>query len=154
MEKAKVCAGSLWTLYRTKETSGDFPRADIITQNTCVPKLFTEFMSASGEYEDPLAGSGADYVYVAISAAFFPKGQEVDRRGAIEDAIENALKKFDGGRCVGGAFGTEHSYSDFLIFDGERSLNAIRQALREQNAPAGTMIEFFAREKRSRRIAI
>lgn len=150
----KHVPGNVWTLYTTKESSGDFPRADIVTQNTCVPKLFTEFMSAAGEYDDPLKGTGADYIYISIDKSFFPKGEEVSRRGEIEEAVEKALTKFAGGRCVGGAFGTERSYSDFLIFEGDRSLNAIQQVLREQKVPAGTMIEFFAREKRGRRIAI
>lgn len=69
--------GEIWTLYKTKESSGDFPRADVLTQNTCVPKLFIEFMNAAGDYADPLVGSGADYVYVSIDGSFFPKGQEV-----------------------------------------------------------------------------
>lgn len=150
----KHVPGSLWTLFSTKESSGDFPRADVLTQNTCVPKLFTDFMKAAGDYEDPLAGTGADYVYASIDGSFFPKGQEVSRRGEIEEAIERALANFDGGRCVGGAFGSERSYSDFIVFDGEGSLNAIKQALREQKAPAGTMIEYFAREKRGQRIAL
>lgn len=150
----KEVPGNIWTLYRTEETSGNFPRADVVTQNTCVPKLFIEYMNAEGEYDDPLDGTGADYVYVSIDASFFPKGQEVDRRGEIEDAVDKALAQFDGGRCVGGAFGVERSYCDFLIFDGERSLSAIRQVLRQQKVPAGTMIEFFAREKRGRRIAV
>lgn len=150
----KHVPGSVWTLYRTKKSSGDFPRGDIMTQNTCVPKLFNEFMESAGEYEDPLKGTGAYYVYISIDKSFFPKGEEVSRRGEIEEAVEKALAKIDGGRCVGGAFGTERSYSDFLIFDGDRSLNAIQQVLREQRVPAGTMIEFFAREKRGQRIAL
>jgi hypothetical protein len=129
--------GSLWTLFSTKDSSGDFPRADSVTQTTCVPRLVTEFMRAEGEYDDPLKGTGADYVYVSIDGLFFPKGQEVSRRSEIEEAVESALAKFDGGRCVGGAFGTERSYSDFLIFDGDRSLGAIQKVLRKQKVPAG-----------------
>jgi hypothetical protein len=150
----KHSPGELWTLFETQKSSDNFPRADIITQNTCVPKLFTNFMNAAGDYEDPLTGTGADYVYVSVDSSFFPKGQEVSGRGEIEDAIEKALTAFNGGRCVGGALGRERCYSDFLLFDGERSLNAIRYVLREQKVPPGTMIEFFAREKRGQRIAL
>jgi hypothetical protein len=146
--------GSLWALFSTKESSGDFPRADIMTLNTCVPKLFTEFMNVAGDYADPIGAFGADYVYVSIDAGFFPDGAEVEKRGKVEEAVELALKEFDGGRCVGGAFGSQRSYSDFLIFEGQRSLAAIKQVLREQKVPAGTMIEFFAREKRGQRIAL
>lgn len=146
--------GSVWTLYETKQSSGDFPRADILTQNTCLPRLFTEFMEAAGEYADPLAGSGADYVFVSIDRSFFPEGEEVRVRGEIEDSVESALASIDGGRCIGGAFGRERCYSDFLIFDGDRSLNAVAEVLRGKRVPAGTTIEFFAREKRGQRIAL
>jgi hypothetical protein len=150
----KGIPGETFTLYQTKSSTGGFPRADILTQSTAVPKLFVEFMNASGELPDPLAGTGADYVYVALPRDFFLPGEEVAGRGKIEDAIENELSKFSGGRCIGGALGAEHCYIDLLLFDGARSLNAVRSVLGEQQAPARTMIEFFAREKRGQRIAL
>ncbi len=150
----KHAPGELWTLYKTKESSGAFSRADILTQDTCVPKLFLEYMDVAGEYEDPLVGTGADYVYVSIDSSFFPKGEEVRRRAEIEEAIENALTAFGGGRLIGGGLGRDRCYSDFLIFDDKRSLDAIKQVLCDKSVPAGTMIEFFAREKRGQRIAL
>lgn len=150
----KQVPGNDWTLYRLTEPSGDFPRGDVVTQTTCIPRLFHEFNDSSGDYSDPLKGTGADYIYVSIDKSFYPRGEEVSRRGKIEEAVAEALETIAGGRCIGGACGTERSYSDFLIFDGGRSLSVIRKALREQNVPAGTMIEFFAREKRGQRIAI
>jgi len=150
----KFSPGESWTLLETKRQTQDFPRADIITQTTAVPRLFADFMDASGDLADPLAGTGADYVYVSIESGFFPKGKEVATRGRIEEAIESALKSFSGGRCIGGALGVERCYVDLLLYDGPRSLEAIRQALRAHLVPPGTMIEFFAREKRANRIAL
>jgi hypothetical protein len=150
----KHIPGENWTLFRLKETTGDFPRADIITQSTAVPRLFHDYMRSGGDLEDPLNGSGADYVYVSIDPDFFPKGEEVAKRGEIEDAITAALAAFHGGICIGGAFGRKRCYSDFMLFDGARSLTAIRSTLKALNAPGGTMIEHFAREKRGQRIAI
>jgi len=146
--------GELWTLYSIKERIGGFPRSDIITQVTAVPRLFNEFSEAEGELADPLSGTGADYVYVSMDVNFFPKGKEATRRGEIEEAIDAALKPFDGGKCIGGACGTERMYCDFLIFDGRRSLAAITDTLKAQGVPRGTMIEYFAREKRGQRISI
>lgn len=150
----KYAPGESWTLYEIKKTSGDFPRADIFSLSTAVPRLFGDYMDAGGNLEDPLSGSGADYVYVSIESSFFPKGCEVTKRGEIEDAIEAALKEFSGGRSIGGALGSKRGYIDLLLFDGKRSLQAIQQALRAQKVPAGTMIEYFAREKRGQRIAL
>ncbi|HEX2855553.1 MAG TPA: hypothetical protein VHO24_20120 [Opitutaceae bacterium] len=150
----KYPPGESCALFSFKQAPGDFPRGDIRTQTTCVSRLVADFMNAAGEFDDPLAGSGADYVYVSIAASFFPPGDEVTRRGEIEEAVEAALKKIQGGRWIGGALGTERGYCDFLIFDGKRSLTAIQKALASREVPAGTMIEFFAREKRGRRIAL
>jgi hypothetical protein len=150
----KHAPGDSWTLYRLKEQATPYPRSDVVIQNTCVPRLFTSYLDACGELEDPLAGTGADYVYVSIASDFFPEGQQVERRGQLEEAIETELKEFGGGRCIGGATGRERCYSDFLIFDGGRSLEAIRKTLQREAVPPGTMIEFFAREKRGRRIAV
>ena len=146
--------GESWTLFKTKECAGDFPRADILTQSTAVPRLFTEFMNAKGDMADPLSGTGADYVYVSIDLNFFPKGGEVAKRGEIEEAIVTALRGSSGGRCIGGAMGAERCYIDLLLFDGPSSLATIQHALRTQKIPKGTMIEFFAREKRTYRIAL
>lgn len=150
----KCPPGELWTLFHLEESAGEFPRGDTMTYTTCVPKLFREFMDVSGRLDDPLKGLGADYVYVSIEAGFFPKGAEVNARSEIEEVVASALGSIRGGRHIGGGLGRERGYCDFLIFDGSRSLAAISSTLRKKNAPPGTMIEFFAREKRSQRIAL
>lgn len=150
----KLPPGECWTLYTIKEVERDFPRADIFSLTTAVPKLFKQYMNANGELEDPLAGTGADYVYVSIPKDFFPNGGEVAKRGELEDALTASLEGSSAGRVVSGAFGTERGYIDLLVFDGKRSLDAIQEVLRTQKVPKGTMIEFFAREKRGQRIAL
>lgn len=150
----KFPPGERWTLYSIKDVEGDFPRSDIFTLSTAVPQLFTEYMDANGEIPDPLKGSGADYIYISIAKDFFPIGEEVAKRGQIEDALEAALSPIHAGRIVGGAFGSQYGYIDLLVFNGERSLAVIQNTLRAQKVPAGTMIEFFAREKRGQRIAV
>lgn len=150
----KYPPGDCWTLYKIKDVEDAFPRSDLFSLSTAVPRLFHDYMQAKGDLPDPLADTGADYVYVSVARDFFPQGGEVAKRGEIEDALEAALKAINGGRVVGGGLGRERGYSDLLIFDGKRSLDAIQQALRWQNVPAGTMIEFFAQEKRAQRIAL
>src|SRR5690606_1419301 len=103
---------------------------------------------------DLLAGAGADYVYVSIERAFFPQGAEVAKRSEVEDALDAAWRGQQSGQLIGGGQGTERGYIDFLIFDGSRSLEIVRDVLKELSVPAGTMIEYFARDKRARRIAL
>lgn len=153
-EWKKFPPGECWTLYTIKDVEGDFPRADIFSLSTAVPKLLNQYMNSKGALEDPLGGTGSDYLYVSISKDFFPKGGEVKKRGEIEDALTASLEKTAAGRVIGGALGSERGYIDLLVYDGARSLETIRQTLRAQQVPAGTMIEFFAREKRTQRIAL
>ncbi len=146
--------GEAYTLYKTKVEGSQFPRSDTITQVTALPAMVSQYMNSLGELSDPLAGTGADYLYVSIPRDYFPAGKETDFRGEIEEALDAALKTAQSGRCVGGAFGTVNGYVDLLVFNGARSLDRIIQTLRPFNLPRGSMIEFFAREKRGQRIAL
>jgi len=49
---------------------------------------------------------------------------------------------------LGGAIGSERSYIDFLIFDGQRSLQLIRETARRLGLPAKTRLEFLDSTKR------
>ncbi len=150
-----IAPGECYTLFSIKEPqAGAFPRSDVLTQSTANPGLFREYMKAEGELPDPLAGTGADYLYVSIPRDYFPAGKETDFRGEIEEALDTALKTARSGRCIGGAFGTINGYVDLLVFDGARSTDLIQQTLHQFTLPRGAMIEFFAREKRGRRIAL
>lgn len=150
----KYPPGESVTLLSFKPIETVFPRSDTLTQTTVIPPLIRDYFQSDGNLEDPAPGLGADYAYVSLPARFLPKGQEVTLRGEFEDALDAALKPAGLGRCLGGALGRERFYLDLLLLDGPRSLDATVSALRQLKAPAGTMIEFFAREKRGRRIAL
>lgn len=153
-EWKKYPPGESYTLFELKPGNMVYPRSDILLQTTSVSKLFHEYVEAEGQMEDQLAELGADYLYIAIAKEFFPRGDEVTKRREIEDALEAALKPSNAGRQIGSAFGTEFGYIDLLIYDGPRSLAIIKKVLQQLEVPSGTMIEFFAREKRSQRIAL
>lgn len=146
--------GTEWTGYSIKPSETNYPRSDLFTLTTSAPALFRTYMKEKDAMSDLLEGSGADYVYVSIERAFFPKGEEVAKRGEVEDALDAALKPRNSGRLLGGGLGSERGYIDLLIYDGVRSLEILRTTLKQVGVPAGTMIEFFARDKRSRRIAL
>lgn len=146
--------GDEWTLFKIKPSEVDYPRSDLFTLSTAAPQLFRTYMDEKEAMPDLLAGSGADYIYVSIERAFFPEGAEVAKRSELEDALDNALRSQKSGQLIGGGLGSERGYIDLLIFDGLRSLEIVRTVLAELNVPAGAMIEFFARDKRARRIAL
>ncbi|MBS0660366.1 MAG: hypothetical protein JSR82_19260 [Verrucomicrobia bacterium] len=132
---------------------GAFPRGDLRLLTTCALSLMREHHESEGELADPAPDLGADFVYLSLDRTVLTAGEEVAARGRIEDAIIQALSAERSGRHLGGGTGDGRCYIDLLLFDGARSLELVRAALRSFGLPAGTMLEHFAREKRGRRAA-
>lgn len=150
----KMPPGEIAVLYQMNTPHDRFLRGDVVTGTTMHARLLSEYLKAEGELEDPLAGTGADFVFVTFDAESLPKGNEAAARGKIEDALEAALKTSAAGRLLGGAWGTRHAYIDLLLFDGAQSLEIVRDALRTRSVPAGASINYFAKEKRGHRVLV
>jgi hypothetical protein len=131
-----------------------FARGDIIVGTTCLARLVNEYVDAEGELEDPLAGMNADYVYAAFDVQFLPQGKQSEARGEIEEALDAALREAASGRLIGGAHGLQCAYVDLLLFDAGKSLAIAEQVLRARGLPAGTRLEYFAKEKRVQRVVL
>jgi hypothetical protein len=142
------------TLYKLREPHDRFRRGDIIGGTTCGMKLINQFLESEDNLEDPLADTGADYVFVQFPSEILPEGNQVEVRGEIEDAIDEALSAAGCGRHIGGALGTQFAYIDLLLFDQPEGLNIIQRVLRDRALPKGTSIEFFAHARRDRRIVL
>lgn len=151
----KLPPGESGVVYSREERLNRFLRDDIIVGSTTHSDLVNEFHRAEGQLQNPLAGTGADYVFVSIDSRFFPETKEmVEKRSVIEDALNQTLQSAQNGRLLGGAFGAQYGYIDLLLFDGQNSLEIVERVLREQNLPAGTAINFFAKEKISQRVVL
>ena len=150
----KLLPGDGVNAYSQENPENRFLRDDIIAGSTALYQLVAEYSETEGDLEDPLAGTGADYVFVTIDARLFPEGQQVETRDVIETALESALKAEQTGRVIGRAFGTQFAYLDLMLFDGKNSVQVIERVLREQNLPAGTAIHYFAREKAAQRVVL
>ena len=149
----KYTPGEAGMVYKISERNQSFLRGDIIVGSTTNSRLVNEYMTAQGDLPDPLAGSGADYIFIAIDAKFFQVVENLTKdRGIIEDALEKALRT--DGRVLGGAFGNQNAYIDLLIFDGQNSIEIVRRVLMDQKLPSGTSINYFAKEKRGHRLVL
>lgn len=146
--------GESYSLASFPEDPGSYPRGDVRTQTTAMWPIIRDFHEAGGELPDPLEGTGADFIYVSIDIAHFPAGEQIETRSGLEEALDQALQSAASGRCLGGALGLERGYIDLLVYDGPRSLELVRQTLQSSHLPPGTMIEFFAHEKRTQRVAL
>lgn len=105
-------------------------RGDTIAGTTCIPRLVFELIEEGGRLaEDPLKDTGAALAYLQIAGAVFPSGDEAGVRYNIEEALEQSLEAEQLGRPLGGACGTESSYIDLLLIDGDRSREAVDQTM-------------------------
>jgi hypothetical protein len=150
----KSATGESYTVYELRESEDRFRRRDIIIGTTCHMTLQNDYFDSKGQMEDPLAGTGADFVYAAFPADFLPAGKESDTRRAFEDALEETFTRAQSGRCLGGAFGRVNAYLDAVIFDGNESIRLMQQALRDAGLPKETEIRYFAGEKQGLSIRI
>jgi hypothetical protein len=150
----KLLPGEGCVAYEREDPQNRFPRDDIFVGSTTLYDLILDYDEAEADLEDPLAGTGADYVFVSMDVRLFPEGQQMETRDVIENALAAAFKLEQSGRVLGGAFGTQFAYLDLMLFDGQKSVQTVERVLREQNLPAGTAINFFAREKASQRVVL
>ncbi len=150
----KYPPGDCYTAYECKETHERFLRGDVFVGSTANFSLIRDYGNAEGELDDPLKGTGADYIFVSFDNTILPKGNEAHARGEMEEALEVVLEPAASGRVFGGAYGTKNAYIDLMIYDGSNSLEIVKRVLRERKLPAGTEIHFFAKEKRGHRIVL
>jgi hypothetical protein len=132
-----------YTGYEVNSQS-DSRRGDTVVGTTCIPDTVFEFLDNDGKLqEDPFEGIGAEFAYIAMDASIFPDGGQVDVRSNIENAVNDALESESSGRTLGGAFGTDHSYIDLLIFDGDNSRQIVRDTLDRLQLQNRSRIESF-----------
>lgn len=144
-----------FTLLQFPKPPGDFFRGDMQTLNTLYYPIVRSFLDGGGVVkEDPLPGSGAEFVFVFFPSDLFDESDAVEFRGVIEDRLAAEFSEMSDGLVIGGSFGTEFSYIDLLIFDGDRSLERISAALRRLGKTPGGGIDFFLEGNKSRRIML
>jgi len=132
-----------YTGYETEPTD-DFPRSDTITGYTNVPEVVIAFLDKDGQLnDDPVDGTGAQFFYVKIDRGELPEDHDpLTFRTEIEEEVARRIAG-GGGYVIGGATGTNNSYIDAVIFDGERSLSAIREAMEIAHNGDFEILPFF-----------
>ena len=132
-----------YSVYESPEPQ-DFPRGDTLFGSTCIQHTLFAMLNEGGKLsEDPCRGAGAEFVYVAVDRSVFPEGQEVEVRANIEETIDESLRKVGSGRSLGGAFGIERCYIDFLLFDGKSSRKIVEEQLKQLQLSSLSTIEPF-----------
>ena len=118
-----------YTGYQAEPTDG-FVRSDTIAGYTNVPEVVVAYLDSNGQPgENPVDGTGADFFFVKLDRSELPEDHDpLAFRTEIETEVARRIAG-GGGVVIGGATGTDFSYVDVVIFDGERSLAAVREAI-------------------------
>ena len=96
---------------------------------------------------DPVPNLGAKFIYVGIDRDRFPKGDEVNFREEISEALDKALRENRSGEMVGGALGLSSGYVDLVIYDGNNSLKLVKQVLQQKGLAEDSFLMPFADPK-------
>ena len=118
-----------YTGYQSEPSDG-FVRSDTIAGYTNVPEVVVAYLDKNGQLEeDPVDGTGASFCFVKLDRGELPEDHDpLAFRTEIETEVARRIAG-GGGYVIGGATGTDFSYVDAVIFDGDRSLAAIREAI-------------------------
>lgn len=128
----------------TDSSDNGTPRGDTLIGNTTIPDVVVQFLENEGPLdEDPLEGTGAELVYLAIDGDVFPEGSQAEVRGNIEDTLDEALEKAKSGRVLGGAYGFQQSYVEMILFDGAESRAIVERTLDGLQLKGRSRIETF-----------
>ena len=133
-----------YTGYQTNEPVVGYPRSDVIAGYTLYPHLIFQY-GQQGEpvEEDPIEGTGAEFVFVTIDNKYLPEDDPTVGREEIERIVVESLG--ESAWLIGGATGIESSYLDFLLLRGDESKQKIQQALQSLNVDLGSEILSFCK---------
>ena len=127
----------------TEQTEG--PRGDTAVGSSLISGIVFDYIENGGKLDDdPIVGTGAELIYIAIDGDVFPDGEQADVRGKIDDAISESLEKHASGETLGGAFGLGESYIEMLLFDGVESRELVEQTLADLQLHGRYRMESFA----------
>lgn len=117
-----------YTGYAAENPEPGLPRRDVIAGYTLFPQLVFEFANEGPVEADPVEGTGAEFVYLAINASLLPEDDPLGGRDEIENTLAGELG--DSAIFWGGATGIESSYLDLLLLDGDRTREKLDTALK------------------------
>lgn len=121
-----------YSLYELPTQNTKRPRADSIGGTTLISNVVAEYIERGKPLkDDSLKKLGAEIAYLKFPTSNLDADNLVDSRSRIEDAIQEALESNFSGRTVGGAIGTQNSYIDLLLIDGENSRELVLQTVKQ-----------------------
>jgi hypothetical protein len=135
---------SMWTQYQLNPERGrdDYPgRSDRIVASTMVPEAWQAAHSRSLFWSGRFSRCDETFAYLKIETGL-PLPQALQRRHAIEDAVQNALAASGYGALVGNGIGIVHVYIDLALTDVPRAIRLLRQEAARLDLPRHSWLLF------------
>lgn len=129
--------GTRWTLMKmTPIEQDDYSRKEDLYLSLFIMvegDLFNAtYMEGNEFFSDRFSNYNEIFIYLKIDGAAEDLNQEIFiDRTTIEDILSEALQKEKLGCVIGGGTGLRYSYIDFALTDFDRSIEVIREKLRE-----------------------
>jgi hypothetical protein len=135
-------------IYRAEpDPADDYPeRTDVVTVVTRAPELFEATCNGMAFDSEDFAQRGELFCYLKLDGAT-AEGMRFPDRDAVENAIEEALRRSDAGWLLGSATGLRYSYVDLAVTDLDRAIEALRLTLQAGGVPRRTWLLFFDTER-------
>ena len=138
-------AESKWALLELKPKPADdySDQDDLIVATTCDVELWKGTHARAPFYSQRFSRCKETFAYVKMDGSNRRAGSEAEDRGAIEDAIDEALQHEGYGIHIGGGTGLRYSYIDLALADLDRGVECVRRALRKTQVPEESWILFY-----------
>lgn len=131
-------------IYKLDDPSDKALRADTFVGSSDCFSVVESYLDAGGPAEsDPIAGLGAEFVFVALDRQNLDDEDVLGAREKIDQRIREHLGGGRSGITIGGATGLFNAYIDVLIYDGQHSVDQIQAAVKSFDLPYGATIHPF-----------
>jgi hypothetical protein len=134
-----------WSLIKLKpEPAADYPgQTDLIVATARDVELWKAAHAGPPFYSQRFSRHKETFAYVKVDGKHFRRGSEAADRGALEDALDEALADGGLGVHIGGGTGLKYSYIDLALADLDRGVERARQTLRRLRVPERSWVLFY-----------
>jgi hypothetical protein len=136
---------STWSAFKlTPPDLPDYPgRQDLFVAMTGLQEMWQAAHSGRCFASERFTRCGETFCYIKIEHTDQFNGMDMDRRTAVEDSLNAALKPFGLGGVCGSGTGKRYSYLDLALTDLRKGTAAAVEVLREANISHRAWILFF-----------
>jgi hypothetical protein len=136
-----------WSICELRpEQAEDYARRDDLLLAVAAQPDVLEASGSGGVFDSArFSRCGEKFCYVKLDRLSDPDGdpEKYLDREPLDNAVNAKLVPAQLGCVIGGGTGLRYSYIDLALTDLQRGVAAVREALRDQNVPLRTWIQFF-----------